>query len=464
MPVEQQLRDLRRTLQRLAAAVMWRGGKVIPEERIPKHIVEKVAEQIVDVPPVPPLKEEIVEVRQTMPQELVQNRTTEQNVDISVPPLKEEVVEVRQTLPQELVQNRTTEQNVDTSVPPLKEEIVEVRQTIPQELVQNRNGPVPQFPEETDEVVKLLLAESMPERTVEQIGSMPVPQIAETTPQERIPERIVVPTEDVPVPQILKEVVEVGKILPQESISKRTCEHIIDVPVPQIREQIVEVAEITPQGRISERIVVQTEDVPGPQNFEEIAEVEKAVPEEGISERTVVQTVGVPVPQNFDEIVEVVRAVKLCICTNRSLHVSAERVQIVDVRSGKDRVEAGSAPHERVQQRTVEQRIVVELCQRLRSWKRSSRRVPPHMNECNSEPSSSRSLTPQIRTVLKTVELRRIPNPISQNLLMKDLRKRRNAPESGAGDTGAEDKDPETAGPGLVTAGLGAGSADLPAG
>ena len=86
------------------------------------------------------------------------------------------------------------------------------------------------------------------------------------------------------------------------------------------------------------------------------------------------------------------------------------------------------------------------------------------MNECNSEPSSSRSLTPQIRTVLRTVELRRIPNPVSQNLLMMNLRKRRNAPDSGAGDTGAEDKDPETAGPGLVTAGLGAGSADLPAG
>ena len=47
---------------------------------------------------------------------------------------------------------------------------------------------------------------------------------------------------------------------------------------------------------------------------------------------------------------------------------------------------------------------------------------------------------------------------------MKDLRKRRNAADSGAGDTGAEDKHPETAGPGLVTAGLGAGSADLPAG
>ena len=71
---------------------------------------------------------------------------------------------------------------------------------------------------------------------------------------------------------------------------------------------------------------------------------------------------------------------------------------------------------------------------------------------------------PQIGTVLKTVKLRLIPNPISQNLLMKDLRKRRNAPDSGTADTGVEDTDPETAGPGLVTAGLGAGSVDLPAG
>ena len=267
VPVEQQLRDLRRTLQRLAAAVMWRGGKVIPEERIPKsHRGEGRGAD-----------------RRCAPSPSAQGENCGSPADHA---------------------SRARAESYDGaerghSVPPLMEEIVEVRQTIPQELVQNRNEPVPQFPEETDEVVKLLLAERMPERTVEQIGSMSVPQI-----QEQITETTP------PVPQILKEVVEVGKILPQESISKRTCEHIIDVLVPQIREQIVEVAEITPQGRISERIVVQTEDVPGPQNFEEIAEVEKAVPEEGISERTVVQTVGVPVPQNSDEIVEVVRAVK----------------------------------------------------------------------------------------------------------------------------------------------------------
>ena len=65
----------------------------------------------------------------------------------------------------------------------------------------------------------------------------------------------------------------------------------------------------------------------------------------------------------------------------------------------------------------------------------------------------------QIRTVLKTVELRRIP----QNLL-KDLRKWRNVLDAGTADTGAEDKEPETAGLGLETAGLGAGSAVLPNG
>ena len=39
MPVEQQLRDLRRALQRLAAAVMWRDGVPMPQR---KH------EQVVD--------------------------------------------------------------------------------------------------------------------------------------------------------------------------------------------------------------------------------------------------------------------------------------------------------------------------------------------------------------------------------------------------------------------------------
>ena len=40
-------------------------------------------------------------------------------------------------------------------------------------------SPFRSFQEETDEVVKLFLAERMPERTAEQIGGMPMPQIQE---------------------------------------------------------------------------------------------------------------------------------------------------------------------------------------------------------------------------------------------------------------------------------------------
>ena len=47
---------------------------------------------------------------------------------------------------------------------------------------------------------------------------------------------------------------------------------------------------------------------------------------------------------------------------------------------------------------------------------------------------------------------------------MKGLRKWRNAPDTGAAVTGADDMEPETAGLGLDTDGPGAGSAILPAG
>ena len=79
--------------------------------------------------------------------------------------------------------------------------------------------------------------------------------------------------------------------------------------------------------------------------------------------------------------------------------------------------------------------------------KRSTMTSFPSINQVTNLAATHRPVVmqrkvPQIRTVLKTVELRRIPNPISQNLLMKDLRKWRNAPDTGAADTGADDKDP----------------------
>ena len=47
-------------------------------------------------PFVPPLKEEIGEIGHTIPKEMVQNRTTVQNVDIPLPLFQEEIGEVVQ--------------------------------------------------------------------------------------------------------------------------------------------------------------------------------------------------------------------------------------------------------------------------------------------------------------------------------------------------------------------------------
>ena len=84
MPVEQQLRDLRRALQRLAAAVMWRDGVSMPQvvkgtlETMENTSKERISEltQVVDVT-VPQIVEEL--------QERILERMYERVVDAPVP-------------------------------------------------------------------------------------------------------------------------------------------------------------------------------------------------------------------------------------------------------------------------------------------------------------------------------------------------------------------------------------------
>ena len=111
----------------------------------------------------------------------------------------------------------------------------------------------------------------------------------------------------------------------------------VDVPVPQIQEQILEFAEISPQRRIPECIVEHTRDVPVPQIREQFVEVVRNIPQERISERIAELTVDVPTPQILEEIVEAI-----------------------------------SAPHERVQQRTVEQ-INDAMKKEEMAWRRADR-------------------------------------------------------------------------------------------
>ena len=124
-------------------------------------------------------------------------------------------------------------------------------------------------------------------------------------------------------------------------------------PVPPIQEQLEEVAKT-----FSERIVAKTTDLPVPQILKEVAEGVKAVntevqeetyeviklpPSESFLESTAEQVVQVPVPQALEEAVEVVKALKNDVPTPQIL---------------KEIVEAFSAPHQQVQQLTVEHRSV----------------------------------------------------------------------------------------------------------
>ena len=57
------------------------------------------------------------------------------------------------------------------------------------------------------------------------------------------------------VPQVTEEIAEVVRLFPQERVQQRTVEQIGHVPVPQVVEEIVEVVQIIPQERVSKRII-----------------------------------------------------------------------------------------------------------------------------------------------------------------------------------------------------------------
>ena len=71
----------------------------------------------------------------------------------------------------------------------------------------------------------------MPERILEQIVDVPVPQFMEGT--------------TVPVP-LQDETDEVIQLIPAERLSERIVEKIVDAPGPQFQEQTEEVVKITP--------------------------------------------------------------------------------------------------------------------------------------------------------------------------------------------------------------------------
>ena len=132
VPVEQQLRDLRRALQRLAAAVMWRDVKDtqtvqavdvfdVPVPQIPPQArtSERIVEHFVGVP-VPQIQERILEVAEIIPQKRIPECIVGQIDDVPVPQILNEIVEVEQavkTVAQERISEGIGEQIVDDIVP-----------------------------------------------------------------------------------------------------------------------------------------------------------------------------------------------------------------------------------------------------------------------------------------------------------------------------------------------------------
>ena len=176
MPVEQQLRDLGRAIQRLAAAVMWRDG--VPTPQVVKDTQTVQAVDVFDVP-VLQSKEEIVEVFQFPPQERTSERTVGHFVGVPVPQIQERILEVAEIFHQKRIPVCIVGQIDDVPLPLILNEIVEVEKAV------------------------------------------------KTVPQERISEGIGEQIDDAPVshsqPPILKEVVEVVKAVkntPQERISE----------------------------------------------------------------------------------------------------------------------------------------------------------------------------------------------------------------------------------------------------
>ena len=126
-----------------------------------------------------------------------------------------------------------------------------------------------------------------------------MPQTQEQFDTARIIEQIV----DVSVPEMPECSIEVLKIIPYERLQRHTVERIADVPVPQtmeaaqIQEKLIEAIQLIPQERISERIVVQIVDAPVSQVPDGVADTPVAAQHQASMARTTVPPAPHGVPQ-----------------------------------------------------------------------------------------------------------------------------------------------------------------------
>ena len=236
------------------------------------------------------------------------------------PRIQEQIVEVAKIIPQRRISERIVVKTTDVPVPQILTEVAEVVKAV-NTAPQDRDEPFPPLKEEIHEVIKLPPMERILERTAEHIVQVPVPQtlkqvaeVVKAVPQERIPEKTGEQTTGPSDTDDFEDCESPAGAVHRRRSGRACC----DVATGPSVSNCVEDSG-SPEERILERIVEHTRDVLVPQIHELIVEYVTIIPQERFSERTAEQTVDVPTPQILEEIAEAV-----------------------------------SAPHERVQQRTVE--------------------------------------------------------------------------------------------------------------
>ena len=141
---------------------------IIPKE----HISER---KFVEDVPVPQIQEQILEVANVFPPELISERIIEQVHDVPVPLIQEQILEVAEISPRRRIPERIVEHTSDVPAPQIREQIVEVVKNIPQERISERiaeqivDVPTPQI---LEEIVEAISAphEQVQQQTVKQIN------------------------------------------------------------------------------------------------------------------------------------------------------------------------------------------------------------------------------------------------------------------------------------------------------
>ena len=235
---------------------------------------ERSIEQDVNVS-VPLAKEEIEDSVQSALQERSQEHVVEQSAKVPVPRNKEEIAEVFQPSPQAHVQERIAKQSVTVSVPPAWEEVAEVVQSTHHMSASPRTccGTECGYPNASGQGGNHGSCADLTAGTRSRTNRESDWRCSSASDNE--------------------DIAEVVPITPHERDQHVVLEQVMDFQVPLMKEEIaMAVFQPSPQGRIHERVVERIFDDLVPHFKNEVVEVLQGLFQEHLHELVVDQMVS----------------------------------------------------------------------------------------------------------------------------------------------------------------------------